>query len=263
MNGKKGTLKKKTGTDLSFASTLFGARNLINHWYHSICTQEKKHLIYTIPPYLPTFPHVHIFLFSSRQPLMAVCLNGPPGGKASRRMKPYCMQNPVPTAMIDRWNNPRQSSQQLLFLSPMICHQLSFVHPNFASSEVSRPVGSGFSALQGEGSSPCRIDPRGGGPSCVLCFLNRNQALRFASQLEGMVGRLSRACHAWARPCRCPSVNQTARAVAKGEALTIGRHGRRRARKPIDFYFIQADRRHCERRRDWSWTDSREYPLSE
>lgn len=72
----------------------------------------------------------------------------PPGGKASRRMKPYCMQNPVPTAMIDRWNNPRQSSQQLLFLSPMICHQPSFVHPNFASSEVSQPVGSGFSALQ-------------------------------------------------------------------------------------------------------------------
>ncbi|PYH54454.1 uncharacterized protein BO96DRAFT_108520 [Aspergillus niger CBS 101883] len=171
MNGKKGTLKKKTGTDLSFASTLFGARNLINHWYHSICTQEKKHLIYTIPPSLPTFPHVHVFLFSSQQPLMAVCLNGTTRWQGESEDETLLHAKP----RADRNDRPVEQP-------PAIQSTTSLSLPHDLPSTIVRPsklclfrgfTASGFRVFgssKGKGSSPCRIDPRGVAPLACFAF---------------------------------------------------------------------------------------------
>ncbi|PWY72685.1 hypothetical protein BO83DRAFT_37299 [Aspergillus eucalypticola CBS 122712] len=89
------------------------------------------------------------------------------------RMKLSCHENPVPTAMIDRWNDPRQSNSIPTLSLPMICHPPSFVLPNFASAEVPKLVGSGLPALQG-GRAAALLRAEfipGGGPSCVLCFV--------------------------------------------------------------------------------------------
>lgn len=176
-------------------------------------------------------------------------------------MKLYCHENPVPTAMIDRWNDPRQSKSISTLSFP---HDLpsTIIRPsNLCLRRGSKACGfrtSGSSRGAGGCSSPCRIRPRGWpllrALFCpvpffpFLFFFDRNQASDLPPNSRGMMwGAFRVPATPGPSPCRCPSVNQTARAVVEGgEALTVDRHSRPRTSNQFLLSY-RVDRRHGER----------------
>ncbi|PYH65032.1 uncharacterized protein BO88DRAFT_149837 [Aspergillus vadensis CBS 113365] len=156
------------------------------------------------------------------------------GGKSSRKDETLLPGKP----RADRNDRPVERPPAIqVHLNPLPPHDLpsTIVRPSrLCLRRGSKACGFriyGSSRGAGGCSSPCRIHPRGWpllralfcpvllfsflfliGTKPPICLLTRGDD----------VGRLSRACHAGARPCRCPSVNQTARAVVKGRSS----HGR-------------------------------------